>query len=161
LTSLPKPIEAAVNPVSSRSRTAELSLTPTDQAMKVGETRRFALELRSDASMAMAVFALRFDPKVVKVRAVTAGDLLASDKAGKGPSLMQSIDPSGVCLISLSNLNGAAATKGSGTLLFIEIEALAAGDAGFVFDKNAVHLVATDARDVALDVMPVRVTVKQ
>ena len=161
LTSLPKPIEAAVNPVSSRSRTAELSLTPTDQAMKVGETRRFALELKSDASMAMAVFALRFDPKVVKVRAVTAGDLLASDKAGKGPSLMQSIDPSGVCLISLSNLNGAAATKGSGTLLFIEIEALAAGDAGFVFDKNAVHLVATDARDVALDVMPVRVTVKQ
>jgi general secretion pathway protein D len=154
LTSLAKPIDASVTPISTRGRSAQLSLTPADQSMKVGETRRFALELKSDVSLALAIVALRFDPKVVKVTAVSA----AQGKAA-APSFTQSNDASGVCLISISSLNGVASTNA--TLLFIDVEGIAPGEAGLLLDKDSMHLVGTDARDLSVEVMPARATVKQ
>ena len=156
------PIETVVNPM---SRTAHMLLTPGDQVMKVGEKRRFAIELKSDVSLALAVVALRFDPKVFKINGISAGTLLSGadpkDAKGTVPSITQSIDPTGVCLISISSLNGAAAMRGVGTLLFIEVEAIGVGDAGFTFDKGAMHLLATDARDVTLEVLSASAIVKQ
>ena len=72
LTSMPKPIETALTSVSARTNSAELILAPSDAVMKVGETRRFALELKSDASLAMAVLALRFNPKVIRIKGLSA-----------------------------------------------------------------------------------------
>jgi general secretion pathway protein D len=155
LTSLAKPIETLVTPISTRGRNAQLSLTPADQSMKVGETRRFALELKSDISLALAIVALRFDPKVVKVRAVTA-----TDSSGAGPSFTQSTDATGVCLVSLSNLNGVAPMKAV-TLLFIDVEGIAPGETGLLLDKDAIHLVGTDARDLSIEVISVHAIVKQ
>jgi general secretion pathway protein D len=155
LTSLPKPIDASVTPINTRGRSAQLSLTPTDQSMKVGETRRFALELKSDDSLALAIVALRFDPKVVKVKAVTT-----SDGNGGGPSFTQSTDAAGVCLISISNLSGVAPMKAT-TLLFIDVEGIAPGEAGLLLDKDAMHLVGIDARDLSVNVATARATVKQ
>ena len=134
--------------------------------MKVGEKRRFAIGLKSEVSLAMAVLALRFDPKVVKINSVSAGMLLSGVDAqgqptGALPSLTQSVDPTGVCLISISSLNGAAAMRGVGTLVFIEIEGIGAGDAALAFEKGAMHLVATDAREVTLEALPARAIVKQ
>jgi hypothetical protein len=123
--------------------------------MKVGETRRFALELKSDISLALAIVALRFDPKVVKVRAVTA-----TDSSGAGPSFTQSTDATGVCLVSLSNLNGVAPMKAV-TLLFIDVEGIAPGETGLLLDKDAIHLVGTDARDLSIEVISVHAIVKQ
>lgn len=163
LTSLPKPIETALTSVSARTNSAELILAPSDAVMKVGETRRFALELKSDASLAMAVLALRFNPKVIRIKGLSAGTLLTADNGSKedAPGMSQSIDASGVCLISLSNLQSAASLRDSGLWLFIDIEALSVGDAGLLFDKGATQLMATDARNVALDLSPVRAIVKQ
>jgi general secretion pathway protein D len=163
LTSLPKPIETALTSISARTNSAELILAPSDAVMKVGETRRFALELKSDASLAMAVLALRFNPKVIRIKGLSAGTLLTADNGSKenAPAMSQSIDASGVCLISLSNLQSAASLKDSGLWLFIDIEALSVGDAGLLFDKSATQLMATDARNVALDLSPVRAIVKQ
>lgn len=164
LTSLSNPIAGGPIATSARTsgRTAQMVLTPGDQVMKVGDKRRFAVELKSDVSLALAVVALRFDPKVVKINAVSAGSLLiAGDPKGAAPSLTQSVDPTGVCLISISSLNGAPAMRGVGTLVFIEIEAIGVGDAALAFDNGAMHLVATDARDVTLEVLPTRAIVKQ
>ncbi len=163
LTSLPKPIEATVSSVSVPLRTAQVSLVTGDETLKVGEKRLFTLRLNSDVSLALAMVALRFDPKIVKVRTVSAGPLLARVKEGTEPdaSLTQSVDPAGVCLVSISNLSGAASIKGEGVLLLIEVEALAAGDAGIIFEKGAMHFVGTDARDVVVEASPVRAIVKQ
>jgi general secretion pathway protein D len=163
LTSLLKPIEAAVSSVNAPVRAAQVSLDTSDETLKVGEKRWFTLKLNSDVSVALATVALRFDPKIVKVRAVSAGTLLARVKEGKEPgaSLTQSIDPAGVCLVSISNLTGVASIKGEGVLLFIEVQALSPGDAGIVFEKGAMHFVGTDARDVVVEVSPVRAIVKQ
>jgi general secretion pathway protein D len=148
-----KPIEAALTPITTRGRTAQVNLTPAEQSMKVGETRRFALDLKSDVPLALAIVALRFDPNVVKVRAVAPDGTSAS-----GVSFTQTNEASGVCLISIANLG---ALKGSGTLLFIDVEGIGAGDTGLVLDKTSTHLVATDALDLAVDLTPIRATVKQ
>jgi len=151
LTSLAKPIQTAVSPITTAGRSAELSLTPADQSMRVGETRRFALDLKSDVPLSLAIVALRFDPKVVKVRTISSGE-------GGGASFTQSTDAAGVCLISISNLGG---MTGPGMLLFIDVEGIGIGDAGLLLDKQSMHLVTTDARDVAVEVVPVRAIVKQ
>lgn len=169
LTSLPNSTSATASPASGNrlsSRIAQLRLTPGEQVMQIGEKRRVAIELKSGVSLAMATLALRFDPKVIKINSVSAGTLLTgvgstSESKGAAPSMTHSIDPTGVCLISISSLNGATALTGEGTLLFMEIEAVGVGDAGFAFEKGAMHLVATDARDVALEVFPARAIVKQ
>jgi general secretion pathway protein D len=156
LTSLPTPIDAAAAPASP-SRLARLSLTPADENLKVGDKRRFVIELNSEVPLSLAVMALRFNPKVVKVNLISHGTLFA---VGKVPTLTHSIDPAGVCLISIS-AGGVAPLKGSGALVFIEVEALAPGDAAFGFDKGTMHLVAVDARDVAPELVQGPTTVKQ
>ncbi|MBA2702483.1 MAG: hypothetical protein H0U60_01350 [Blastocatellia bacterium] len=162
LTSMPKPIETALTSVSASSKSAQLILAPSDAVMKVGETRRFAIELTSNASLAMAILALRFNPKVIRVKGLSAGTALTADNGNKegAPGMTQSIDATGMCLISLSNLRTAASLKDSGLWLFIDVEALSAGDAGLVFDANATHLMATDAGNVALDLSPIHAIVK-
>jgi general secretion pathway protein D len=145
-----KPIDAAISPISPKGRAAQLTFGPADQSMRVGETRRFALDVKSNLPLAMAIVALRFDPKVVKVKAIALD--------GSKAMLTQSTDASGVCLISISNLSS---TVAPGTLIYIDVEGVAIGDAGLLFDKDSSHLIAIDARDLVVEVTPARATVKQ
>ena len=121
--------------------------------MRVGESRRFALELKTDSPLAMAMVALRFDPKVVKIQAV------AVDGGATAPAFTQSTDASGVCLISISGLN--AATSKSSILLYVDVQGIGIGDAGLLLDKDSMHLVGTDARNVSVEVTAARAIVKQ
>ena len=139
---------------------AQLSLLPDGDVMKVGEKRRYAIQLNSDVALSLALLALRFDPKVVKVHGITAGNLLAGS-GGTAPLFTPSIDASGTCLISISSLNGKASFKGSGPLLFIDLEAIGAGNASLVFVKETLHLVATDGRNATSEVIQGTAIVKQ
>ncbi|HKS10452.1 MAG TPA: secretin N-terminal domain-containing protein [Pyrinomonadaceae bacterium] len=160
LTSLPKATTASLDTKLGASRVAQLSLLQGDDVMKVGEKRRYAVQLNSDVSLSLALLTLKFDPKVVKVNAVSAGNLLST--AGEGaPLFTPSIDATGVCMISISSLNGKASFRGSGPLLFIDIEAIGAGNAALAFVKETLHLVATDAKDVTSEIVQGTATVKQ
>ena len=64
-------------------------------------------------------------------------------------------------MISISSLNGKASFKGSGPLLFIDIEAIGEGNASLMFVKETLHLVATDARDMTSQIIQGTATVKQ
>ncbi len=159
LTSAPKATNTSLDTKSATARVAQLSFLPADDVLKIGEKRRYAIQLNSDVPLSLALLALRFDPKVVKVNALTAGTLIGP--ADGAPLFTPSIDASGVCLISISSLNGKASFGGSGALLFIDLEAIGAGNAALVFDKERLHLVATDARDVTSEVVQGTATVKQ
>ena len=159
LTNLPKAAETSLD-TKLGPRVAQLSLLPAGDVMKVGEKRRYAIELNSEVPLSMALLALRFNPKVVKVHGLKAGNLLIA--AGPtAPLFTPSIDASGTCMISISSLNGKASFRGSGPLLFIELEAIAEGDAALMFVKETLHLVATDARDVTSQVIQGTATVKR
>ncbi len=159
LTSAPAATNTSLDTKLGTARVAQLSFLPSTDEMKVGEKRRYVIQLKSDVSLSLALLALRFDPKVVKVHALTAGTVLSP--AEGAPLFTPSIDASGVCLISISSLNGKASFGGSGPLLFIDVEAIGAGNASLVFDKERLHLVATDARDVVSEVVQGTATVKQ
>jgi general secretion pathway protein D len=166
LTSLPKSTETSLAPKPldtklGAGRVAHLSLLEGDAVMKVGEKRRYAVQLNSEIPLSLALLTLKFDPKVVKVHAVTAGDLLNSLAQDATPLFTPSIDANGVCMISISSLNGKASFKGSGALLFIDLEAIGSGDAALAFVKETLHLVATDARDITSEVVQGTATVKQ
>ena len=159
LTNLPKATETTLA-AKPPGPVAQLSLMPDGDVLKVGEKRRYTVQLSSDVPLSLALLALRFDPKVVKVHGVTAGNLLASS-GDAAPLFTPSIDASGTCLISISSLNGKASFKGSGPLLFIDIEAIGAGNASLAFVKETLHLVTTDARNVSSEVIQGTATVKQ
>jgi general secretion pathway protein D len=159
LTSLAKPIDASVE-TAKTSRIAQLKLASTDEALKAGEKRRIAVELKSDVPLGLAVLALRFDPRAVAVRGVSTGTMFGDNKDG-APRITQSVDANGVCLISISALGGAQPIKGAGVLLFIDVEATAGGDSGLAFDKDNTHLVALDAGDVVLELSRGQTTIKQ
>jgi hypothetical protein len=160
LTSAPKPAETSFDNKLNAKRVAQLSFLPGEETLKLGEKRRYAVQLNSEIPLSLALLALRFDPKVVKVHAVTAGSLLGT-ATDASPLFTPSIDASGVCLISISSLNGKMSFGGSGPLIFIDVEAIGVGNAALVFDKERLHLVATDAKDVVSELVQGTATVKQ
>jgi general secretion pathway protein D len=160
LTSYPAATNTSLN-TRSGARIAQLSLANGDGPLKVGEKRRYAVQLSSDVSLSVAMLALRFDPKVIKVNAVSAGSLLTEQSEGLGATFAQQVDPSGICMVSISALNSKSTIKGIGDLIFIDVEAIGAGDAALMFDKETLHLVAADARDVVTEVKQGTATVKQ
>jgi general secretion pathway protein D len=161
LTSMPKATETSLNMKLGASRVAQLSLVPEGDVMKVGEKRRYAIQLDSDVSLSMALISLKFDPKVVKIHALTAGSVLPTTGEA-APLFTPVVDPTGTCLISISSLNGKASFRGSGPLLFIDLEAVGEGTASLMVVKDALQLVATDAKDVKSQVVQgVVATVKQ
>jgi general secretion pathway protein D len=159
LSSLPKPTETSLNTKSGPNRLAQISFLPAADVMKVGEKRRYAVQLNSDVPLSLALVALRFDPRVVKVNALSAGSLIGTET--DSAAFAQSIDATGVCLISITALNGKTSIKGSGSLILIDVEAIGMGNAALVFDKETLHLVATDARDIVPEVTQGSATVKQ
>jgi general secretion pathway protein D len=165
LTSMPKATETSLSPKAldtklDATRVAQLSMLEGDAVMKIGEKRRYAVQLNSDIPLSVALLALKFDPKVVKVNSVTAGTLLSASP-DNAPLFTPSIDASGVCMISISSLNGKGVFKGSGPLLFIDLEAVGPGGAALTFVKETLHLIATDARDVTSEIVQGTATVKQ
>ena len=160
LTSMPKATETALETKLPGTRVAQLSLVPEVAVMKVGEKHRYAIQLNSDVPLSLALVALKFDPKVLKVNAVSAGNLL-STTGDAVPLVTPVIDATGACVISITSRYGQAPFKGTGSLLFIEVEAVGPGDAALTFVKDTLHLVASDARDVTSQLIQGTATVKQ
>jgi LysM repeat protein len=125
--------------------------------MNVGEKRQLAVELNSAAPLGLAVVMMRFDPTVIKVNSVMAGKMFADAKSA--PTLTQSTDQKGVLLVSVAPGAGSQ-ISGEGTLLSLEVEAIAAGDSSIAFDLSNVHLITSDGRTTLLQLAPMNLTVK-
>jgi general secretion pathway protein D len=138
---------------------AELLLMPEQQDLKVGERRRVMVFLKTDAPVGLAAATLRFDPKALTVRSVTQGGL-GGDKS-LAPVVTQSVDPSGVLVLSVAPAAGSRPLTGEGLLVVIEVEGLAPGETSLLFDADKVHLIATDGRAVRPRTTPARFRVTQ
>jgi hypothetical protein len=135
---------------------AEMRLLPVTQEMRVGEKQRIALVLVSKESLGTTIARLRFDPRVVAVRGITNG---AWPDAETAPTILQSIDPTGLVSFAISPQAGSPLKTGSSVILLLEIEALAAGESVISFDPNA-QAVTSSGRTVKLQLTESRVTVK-
>jgi general secretion pathway protein D len=137
---------------------AEARLMPGQPEMKVGEKQRIALVLVSKEPINNAILRLNFDPRYVAVRSVVPGNW--ADGAATAPSVMQSIDPAGVVGLAISAQAGASLKTGANVVLFLDIEAIAAGESAISFDQANAHVVTSDGRAVKLQMVESRVTVK-
>jgi hypothetical protein len=72
---------------------------------------------------------------------------------------MQSIDPAGLITLAISPQAGAPLKSGANVILYLEVEAVAAGECVVSFDPGA-QVVAADGRGVKLQVVEGRVAVK-
>ncbi|HSL55742.1 MAG TPA: secretin N-terminal domain-containing protein [Pyrinomonadaceae bacterium] len=161
LTSMPKATETALNTQPAAARLVQLGfVVPQGDVMKIGEKRRYAIQLGSDVPLSLALVALKFDPKVVMVHGITAGSILPAD-GETAPLVTPVIDASGKCVITISSRNGKASFKGFGPLLFVDLEAIGVGDASLMFVKDTLHLLAADSGNVTSQVNQGTATVKQ
>jgi len=139
---------------------AELRLVPEQQEMRVGDKRRLTLMLKTDVPLGLAIVAFRFDPHLITVRGVSPGNLPTKNK-NAAPTLTQSIDATnGVLLVSITPPAGMSPLTNAGALLTLDIEATGAGESAVTFDANNTHIMATDGRDVVLELVRSSILVK-
>jgi general secretion pathway protein D len=137
---------------------AQLILMSGQREMKVGERQRVMVFVKTDTPLSLAAATLKFDPRVFAVRSVEKGSLFADVNKAQA-QLTQSVDARGSLLALVAPAAGSP-LKGAGVLLFVEIEALAAGESEIGFDTAGVHLMSADGRNVAARTTAVRLTVK-
>ncbi len=147
------------SPLTTMSSAAELRLIPERSEMRVTDKRRLALVLKTDAPLGLAVITLRFDPRTVAIRNVATGNLFAGLQSSQ-PTITQTINPNGLLLVSIAPPTGVS-MSGAGVLLFIDIEGLAVGESVIAFDKDNMHLIASDGRNLVLQLVQSQVAVKQ
>jgi hypothetical protein len=136
----------------------QLYLLSGQKEMRVGERQRLMLLVKTTTPLGLAAATLRFDPRVVAVRGVTHGSLFSEAKEAL-PSITPSIDARG-SLLALIAPAANAPINGMGVLLFVEIEALGAGESDVTLDGAGVHLMSVSGQNVATQLAHTRLTVK-
>ncbi|MEA2206160.1 MAG: ral secretion pathway protein [Blastocatellia bacterium] len=140
-------------------RIVELTVTPQVQELRLGEKSSTSIGMVSDAPLGLAVIALRFDPRVLKITNISPGALFAG--ATTLPTITKSIDEKGMLVVSITAGPGSGSMIGQGPLLKIDFEAVGAGDGAVSFDTGNVHLIAADGRSLVLQLGQSVLTVKQ
>jgi general secretion pathway protein D len=135
----------------------QLSIAPDKNELQIGEKRQLSVQVSTDTSLRLALIALHFDPRVVKINSVSPGSLF--DNARTAPVLTQSIDEQGTLLVSLTPAPGSS-VSGEGSLIKLDVEAAGIGDGTLIFDPANVNLIANDGRTMIMQVEPGHVTVK-
>jgi general secretion pathway protein D len=135
---------------------SEVMLMVEKSEFKVGEKQRVALVVNSSTVLTPAIFRIKFDPKVLTVKGVSR---TGTDSTG-APGVMNSIDPAGYVMAAVTSLNGAVLKAGSNIVLYLEVEAVGAGNTMLSFDKGNVHLMGANGREVAAKFADSRVVVK-
>lgn len=136
-----------------------MSFVPNEQQMRAGERRQVMLMLSTEMPINLAVATLRFDPKIVAVRNVTLGNFSAAKDFQ--PFLSHSINPPGMLLVSLATPQRTPLMQGTGVLLVLEIEALAAGESNLELATEGVHFVTPDKSALAKQITGGRIVVTQ
>jgi hypothetical protein len=136
---------------------AELYVVPGQAEMQVGGRQRLLVFIKTPTPLALAAATLKFDPKVIAVRSVTKGSLFAEGAAQ--PSVTQSVDPAGSVLALVAPPAGVP-IAGMGVLLFVEIEALKAGETSVGFEQTGLHLMSADGRSLPAQGSLIRLAVK-
>ncbi|HEV2800607.1 MAG TPA: secretin N-terminal domain-containing protein [Pyrinomonadaceae bacterium] len=152
-------VNAAPLAAASTNGGALLYVLSGQKEMRVGEKQRLMLLVKTPTPLGLAAATLKFDPRVIAVRSVTHGSLF-----GEAKELLPTVTPSIDARGSLLALIAPAANtpiNGMGVLLFVEVEAIAAGESDVALDQTGVHLMSVAGQNVATQLAHTRLTVKQ
>ena len=123
---------------------ANLQILPTLSEMKAGEKTKIAVVVRSATAFRSAVLGLKFDDKKVAIRNVSFGDVFGRELAQT--AVTPFLNQGGKMYVSLSTSKDISENS-SGTLAYIEIEALADGKPEILFDANVMSFLTADGKN--------------
>lgn len=138
----------AVPAESSAAPVADLAMAGDIKEMKAGERAKLAISLTGSASFRSAVLGLKFDPTKVAIRSVSLGDVFGVDAAKPAAPFL---NQNGKMFVSLT-ANEGIRTAAAGTLVIIEVEALADGKPSITFDADVLNLMTADGRNFAIKI---------
>lgn len=141
-----------------RPASARLAFTSDARDMYIGERRRLAVTLQTDAPLGLATLKLRFDPRFVAIKSISEGGLITHQS--QAARVMQSIDARQGALLYTVSPHAESPLGGSGVLFFIEVEALVKGQGEIAFENGSARLIAADGREMPVECVRSAVTVK-
>lgn len=114
--------------------------------MKAGTRATIAVNVSNSAKFRSAVIGFKFDPAKLAIHSVKFGDVFgAAENTQATPFLNQN----GKTYVSLSLPDGTVAEP-AGTLVYLEIEALADGLPVLNFDRDVLNFLAVDGKNFAI-----------
>jgi general secretion pathway protein D len=153
---LPSPGEpfATVAAAANAGKAVRLWLTPGRLTVSPGDTFEVKVQAEAGQPVSHLPLSLSFDPKVLAVDKVEAGDFLGG--AGEAQVMSDTGRP-GALVIGASRLGKVAGVKGTGTVARITFHALAAGASDLGFEGKALD---GSLRPMAVRSRPAQVEVK-
>ncbi len=129
-------------------RQAIFSFASEIPEMKIGDRIKIPVAIAASGTFRSAILGLKYDDSQVAVRSVMYGDVF-------GPILAASAAPpflnqNGKMYVSLSTPDGES-KSGSGTLAFVEIEALTNGRPSISFERDVLNVLTADGKNFALN----------
>jgi len=117
--------------------------------MKPGDEQTISIVANNFQDLFSTPMLLQFDPKVISVEEVKDGGFLSAGSGTQDYALVQRVDQEhGQAIISATRMPNKPGVSGSGTLLGIQIKALAAG-------QTRLSIVQVNARDSQQRPIPV------
>ncbi len=139
------PADPAVSVTAAAAPVAELSMQDIPD-MKTGTRAKVAVMVSGNSDFRSAVLGLKFDDKKLAIRSVSLGSAFGtSENTVMTPFLNQN----GKMFISLSSKDIANASA-SGTLAYIEIEALTDGRPAITFERDVLNFITADGKSFAV-----------
>jgi general secretion pathway protein D len=143
---VPQPVPAQPGPGDAMGGTpVTLRVLPGVQSQAVGSTFQVAIVASGARDLYSVPLQLQFDPKLLTMVNVDAGDLLGRDN--KDVALVHRDEGNGAVTISASRPPGARGVDGQGTVVTVTFKSLAPGDA-------TVALTRTGAKDSKQNMLP-------
>jgi general secretion pathway protein D len=116
-----------------------VSFTPTPTAGPLGSAITVTLNVENARDLFSAPFRITFDPKIVRLNDVTAGNLLTSDGKQILPLSKNIQNDTGEASVSLTRAPGAGGVSGSGALVTFVFQAVGRGAANIIFADFALR----------------------
>ncbi len=113
--------------------------------MKTGDRARVAVSVNGTGDFRSAVLGLNFDQKKVAIRSITLGDIFGS---GANSAVAPFFNEQGKMFVNLGK--GDVAITPKGTLVYVEIEALADGKPIVTFDRDIMNFLTADGKNFAV-----------
>lgn len=127
---------------------ARLSLVVDTESAQESK-RKVAVLIDTATQLNKVSFTLRFDPNKIKIHGVSLGNLFANTKI---EDLTPLITPDGLFALTII-VPADSVIKGTGVLVFLEVEMLQNGSSAIVFDYNNVRLSDSKKRSVFVEAL--------
>ena len=148
-TPAPAPATAAPTAQPPQGQAAQLDFNPAQVTMKPGEEKTISIVANNFQDLFSTPMLLQYDPKIISVEEVKDGGFLSGGSGTQDYALVQRVDPEhGQAIISATRMPNKPGVSGSGTLLGIQIKALAPG-------QTKLSIVQVNARDSQQRPIPV------